>query len=126
MPKTMRRGSAGVNSDAPSVSQTTGAGAVALSKRAREQQEAVTVTTDASPEIVRTVGGKVFYLRDGVWTDAEYKSERALPEVRLRFASEEYFTLIRREPELAKFFSLGEDVVVIFKERVYHVTADTR
>src|SRR6185295_5221967 len=53
---------------------TTGAAGVQQSKRAREQQEALRVDTDstASPAI-KNAGGKTFYLRDGVWTDSEFK-----------------------------------------------------
>jgi hypothetical protein len=69
------------------------------------------------------VGSKTFYLRGGVWTDAELKPETRLPETTLRFGSEEYFDLLRRTPELARFFSLGERVAVVWDGRVYRVTA---
>ncbi|HEV3469747.1 MAG TPA: VIT and VWA domain-containing protein [Pyrinomonadaceae bacterium] len=108
---------------------TTGEVAVRESRRARAQQEAVRVDdadADAPADAearraVRKVGGKTFYLRDGVWTDAEFKPEARLPETALTFGSEEYFALVRREPELARFLALGERVVVVFKGRVYRV-----
>ncbi len=107
----------------PPVSATTGAGAVALSRQAREQQDADMITISPSQESVRTVGGKTFYLRDGVWTDSEYKADARLPETKTLFAGDDYFALVRREPKLAAFFALGEHVVVVFEGRVYRVSA---
>ena len=72
---------------------------------------------------MRKVGDKTFYLRDDVWTDAEFKAEARKPETTLTFGSDEYFALIKREPQLARFFALGERVVVVFKGRVYRVGA---
>ena len=67
------------------------------------------------------VGDKTFYLREGVWVDSEFKPEAKLPETALAFGSDEYFDLLKREPQLARFFSLGERVVVVYKGRVYRV-----
>jgi hypothetical protein len=70
---------------------------------------------------VRKVGDKTFYLREGVWVDSEFKAEAKLPETALEFGGEEYFALLKREPQLARFFSLGERVLVVYKGRVYRV-----
>jgi hypothetical protein len=58
-----------------------------------------------------------------VWTDAEFRADALLPETALTFGDEAYFDLIKREPQLARFFALGERVVVVFKGRVYRVQA---
>ncbi|HYN85083.1 MAG TPA: VIT and VWA domain-containing protein [Pyrinomonadaceae bacterium] len=107
---------------------TTGADAVQMSRQTRAQQDALRVIDGsesdegaAGRDAVRKVGDKTFYLREGVWTDAEFKAEARLPETTLVFASEEYFDLVRREPQLAKYLALGERVVVVFKGRVYRV-----
>jgi hypothetical protein len=68
------------------------------------------------------VGTKNFYNQSGVWQDAEFKAETKLPEINLRFASGEYYDLLKREKELARFFALGERVVVVWKGKVYRVT----
>jgi Ca-activated chloride channel family protein len=103
---------------------STGAIAVQQSKRDRAQQEAVTITDEdkvTSSAVVRNVGKKTFYLRDGVWTDAEFKSDARAPETVLTFGSDEYFALLKREPRLAEYFSLGEHVIVVHEGRVYRV-----
>ena len=69
----------------------------------------------------RNVAGKNFYLRDGVWNDSEFKAEAKLPVVKLKFASDEYFNLIGKEPKLAEYFALGQRVVVVWKGNVYQV-----
>ena len=103
----------------------TGAAAVRESKRARSQQEAVQVLkNEEASSAIRHVGGKTFYLREGdVWADSEFKPETRLPETSLIFGSEEYFALLKREPRLAEYFALGERIIVVFKGRVYRVTA---
>jgi Ca-activated chloride channel family protein len=111
------------NMAAPSAaaSATTGSLAVQESKRARKQQESERVEDADSAAAVRTVGGKTFYLREGVWTDAEFKREARLPETALSFGSDEYFALLQREPRLADYFALGERVLVVYGGRVYRV-----
>ncbi|HEY0385647.1 MAG TPA: VIT and VWA domain-containing protein [Pyrinomonadaceae bacterium] len=110
---------------AGAVKEKTGAVAVQQSKRAREQQEAERVPKDELSSAVRTVEGKTFYLREGVWTDAEFQTGARLPETMLEFGSEAYFSLLKREPRLAQFFALGERVVVVLDGRVYRVNAAT-
>jgi Ca-activated chloride channel family protein len=109
---------------APSVGTITGQRAVQASKKAKQQQAEVTVTSD--DEVIKTgtvkkVGTKTFYLENEVWTDSEFKEESKIPEIKLSFASKEFFDLIERETELAQFFSLGEQVVVVWKGKIYRI-----
>ena len=106
---------------APLMNTATGADAVQLSKMSREQQDASRVKDEDKSDSVRRVSNKTFYLVDGVWTDSEFKAESRLPETVLVFGSEEYFALLKQNPKLGSYFSLGEDVVVVFEGRVYRV-----
>src|SRR6185295_7590946 len=105
------------------VRASTGEGAVLQSKRAREQQEMVRLDKDQASSAIKTAGGKTFYLREGVWTDSEFKVEAKLPETVVKFGSDEYFALLKQKPELGTYFSLGEKVIVILDGRVYRVNA---
>lgn len=105
---------------------TTGTFAVQQSKRDRAQQDTVRVDADTPASVVRRIAGKTFYLRDGVWTDAEFSAEARKPETTLVFGSDEYFALLKRESRLAEFFSLGERVVVVYGGQVYRVNASTK
>lgn len=120
--------SAGSMAPAPkeAAKATTGESAVRESKRARAQQEVLRVDgaddeDAASGAAVNKVGDKTFYMRDGVWVDSEFKPESKLPETAVEFGGDEYFALIKREPQLARFFALGERVVVVYRGRVYRV-----
>lgn len=104
---------------------TTGQRAVRASKDAKEQQAAVSVTSDDDETIqtgmIKKVGLKTFYLEDGVWIDSEFKEEAKLTEIKLKFASNEFFNLIAKEKELAQYFSVGEKVVLVWKGKVYRI-----
>jgi hypothetical protein len=102
----------------------TGQAGVYQSKRARVQKEAIQVDKDEmSAAVVKRAGGKTFYLRRGVWTDAEFKADARLPETTVTFGSEEYFTLLKQKPALSQFFSLAEQLVVVLDGHVYRVNA---
>ncbi|HEX6046455.1 MAG TPA: VIT and VWA domain-containing protein [Pyrinomonadaceae bacterium] len=125
-----RRGFGNLNSvrppkDAPAPASvaTTGAGAVMDSKRARDQQERVLLKEEARTDAVRRVAGKTFYLVNGVWTDSEFKPDARVPETVVKFGSEEYFALVKQHSQLGNYFSLGDQVVVVFDGRVYRVNA---
>jgi Ca-activated chloride channel family protein len=112
----------------PAPMPTSGAAAVKDSKRERARQESLRVGEEeesvlSSSGVMRKVAGKTFYLRDGVWADAEFKADASLPETTLVFGSDAYFDLLKRERKLADFFALGERVVVVYKGRVYRVNA---
>jgi Ca-activated chloride channel homolog len=101
----------------------TGAEAIQLSKSARKQQDVDSVKDEAKSDAVRRVGGKTFYLDNGVWVDSEFKIETHLPETVLAFGSDEYFALLQQHSKLGSYFALGERVVVVFEGRVYRVNA---
>lgn len=108
---------------------TTGEGAVLASKDAKKKQESVSVMSDDAEvlrvdgqTVIKKAGVKTFYLENGVWVDSEFKEEARMPETKLQFASDQYFDLIAKEKELAQFFALGEQVVVVWKGKVYRIT----
>jgi Ca-activated chloride channel family protein len=128
--RTNNRGVSGGFSNAPPLAPkaadaraTTGAVAVQQSKRARAQQEVMRVEKESVSSAIKNAGGKTFYLREGVWTDSEFKAGTSLPETVLKFGSDDYFALLKQKPRLAEFFSLGERVVVVFEGRIYRVNA---
>jgi Ca-activated chloride channel family protein len=108
------------NASAPKVS---GVGAVRESVTVTRMKDADRAESEGRSGAVKNVAGKTFYLREGdVWTDAEFKADAKLTETAVAFGSDAYFDLIKREPKLADYFSLGERVVVVFKGHVYRVT----
>ncbi len=59
-------------------------------------------------EMVRDISGRVFVLRDGVWTETTYEEQ---PLLEIVFMSEAYFTLIELLPEIGPILALGERVI---------------
>lgn len=111
----------------------TGSGAVQLSKQQntlqsniksapakKEDKESAQVYIENTAQN-QFVANKNFFNQNGNWIDAEYKKENNLPEVDLKFASEEYFALVKREPGIAQYFALGQEVTVVWKGTVYNV-----
>ena len=113
--------------------EKSGAGAVGLST----QQNAMKMNTQAvagedkdekEQIIVRNtaqnqfVANKNFINQNNVWVDSEFTESSRLSEVSIKFASDEYFKLIEREPALAPYLSLGEQVVIVWKGKVYRIT----
>ena len=104
------------------LNEVSGEGAVKTIKDAKAKGVAEKIDKETSAS-VQNVGNKTFYMdENGVWVDAEFKFESKLTEIKLGFASKEFFDLIAKEKELAQFFSLGEQVVVVWKGKVYRVT----
>jgi Ca-activated chloride channel family protein len=110
---------------APKVLAQTGEEAVQLSKMQREAQDLIRLKDNTRKDAVKRVESKTFYLIDGVWIDSEFKAESQLPETVLVFGSDEYFALLKQNPKLGSYFSLGERVVVVIEGHVYRVNAPT-
>ncbi len=58
----------------------------------------------------RTVGGRIFVRRDGVWTDASHRDSVHVTVVAPY--SDAYFALVRALPELAPWLRAGDEVLV--------------
>jgi Ca-activated chloride channel family protein len=102
-----------------------GPGAVGRSRAEKELAKS-DVAVDFEPYLskVKTVGGKTFHLKNGVWTDADYNENLKVPTIDLKFGSDQFFDLIAKKPKLGEFFALGEKVVVVFEGKVYRVEAN--
>lgn len=110
-----------LNAPAPAPAAATGAGAVAKSRRDAAQLQATTVEADAGmlDEMTRgragiapttRIGGRLFILRDSVWTDLGHKDGQRV--VKVAPFSEAYFALLRALPELTKAVTLDGKVLV--------------
>jgi hypothetical protein len=71
---------------------------------------------------VRVVLGRAFYQHAGQWIDSRLQTSPAQKTQRIRFASEEYFSLLRRQPEAARIMALGQNVLFMQGGQAYEVT----
>ena len=72
-------------------------------------------------QAVKVVGGRAFFQNGSVWTDAAAQGRNSLKRTQVRFASEEYFELLRRNREVAGFLSLGNDIDVVVDDTLYQI-----
>ncbi|UPT73709.1 MAG: VWA domain-containing protein [Elusimicrobiota bacterium] len=94
---------------------------------ARMEKKAYDKLKDEGRTIVdtRTIGDKTFYRRGGVWIDADAEAAEAASArvVAVKARGAEYFALLAKEPALAKWFALGDEVTVLHKGTAYKVSA---
>ena len=71
----------------------------------------------------RVIRDKVFHYRGGAWIDEAY--EASMRTLSVRYLSDAYFGLLRIQPELARYVSLGETVTIVVGDgRAVVITAD--
>ena len=85
----------------------------------KDEKEQIIVRNTAQNQFV---ANRNFINQNSVWVDSEFNETSRLSEVSIKFASDDYFKLIEREPGLAPYLSLGEQVVVVWKGKVYRIT----
>jgi hypothetical protein len=86
---------------------------------AKDDEERVIIQNSATNQFV---ANKNFIIQNNVWVDTEFAEAAKLAEVNLKFGSDEFFSVLAKEKELANYFSLGDQVVVVWKGKVYRVT----
>ena len=102
-----------------SVQQNTAQLNTSIVDRSSAVEKQVIVRNSAQNQFV---ANKNFFNQSNVWVDADFKPELKQREVNLKFGSDEYFAVLNRERDLARYFALGEEVVVVWKNQVYRVT----
>lgn len=89
------------------------------------QSDGTAESAGYQPSPIQTVGSKTFIWRDSVWTDTTYNPDDAsAPRVTVEFLSDAYFDLLLELPELADYFAIGQQVIVVIDGTVYEVTAE--
>lgn len=114
-----------------SLKEERGAGAVRQSLQQNAMQANTVVSADAATGkdqiLIRNtarnqfVGNKNFFNQGNAWVDSEFSTAKSLPETVVKFGSDEYFALAVREPRLARYLALGEEVTVVWNGRLYKV-----
>lgn len=70
---------------------------------------------------VKNVLGRAVYQQDKFWVDSELQKRETKNVKRIQFNSDEYFTLLNKEPETAQFLALGQNVRFYHKNIFYEV-----
>ena len=73
----------------------------------------------------KSIGGKIFLLKSGVWVDQEYVNStktNSLKRFELKKGSQAYQKTLIDNPTLKAYFDLGTSVTVVYKDIVYMVS----
>ena len=102
------------------------AGSVAASDQAAERrfQEMKSAAKDEDAAKIRRIGGRVFILRDSVWTDAGQRD--TLDVITIAPYSTAWFALARALPEVRPFLGGDEAILIAGKRASVRVAADGR
>jgi Ca-activated chloride channel family protein len=98
--------------------QVMGVGAVKAAKATQAFKLEDRAAEVASERIIYK-DDKTFYLKDGVWTDSEYKD--GAPTSDIKFGSDEFYRLIAAKPGLAKYLSVSDKLIVVFAGVSYRI-----
>ena len=89
--------------------------AVGVSKDVQQLKQQNVVSPSVSREI-RYLGAKTFYFIDQVWLDSEYAAGGQT--IKVAYGSDAYFKLLSAKPELGKYLSLGEKIIVCWNDKL--------
>lgn len=95
-----------------------GKDAVVLSKNLSRLKESNAVASNERQSSVKTVDDKIFYLKDGFWTDSAMGT--ATKPIVVNFGSKEYFDLLKL-PGVSKYLAVGKQVMFTYKGQSYKV-----
>jgi hypothetical protein len=70
------------------------------------------------------VGGKKFFLRDGIWTQEDYQKDKEMPLVPVEQGSELYNQLMAKHSKLKLYFTgfADQSAIIVYKGTVYKLT----
>lgn len=85
-------------------------------------------TTDADGLFVPqnalvNVNDKTFVYQNGIWTDTTFQPDN-METTQIVFLSDDYFNLLIEMPELAEYFAVGENVIVVIDGTAYEVISE--
>jgi Ca-activated chloride channel family protein len=111
----------GVFGPAGAVPAASGEQAVKASQATKQYRTADTLSASLPQSAtMRTIEGKTFELKNGVWTDADFDAQKAPRIQTIKFASPEYFTLAN-DARIAKWLSVGEKVILVLGDKTIQV-----
>ncbi len=68
---------------------------------------------------IKQVGERTFFLRDEIWIDSEYKEGTKTKDI--SYDGRGYWDLVRKSPDVGRFFALGKKVIFIYEGIWYRI-----
>lgn len=76
--------------------------------------------TGRANEPIKQVNDRTFVLRDGIWTDTLYTSDK-MKLVPVVFLSDDYFKLLEQNPQIKDFLAIGNHLVIVIGNTAYEI-----
>jgi Ca-activated chloride channel family protein len=69
----------------------------------------------------RNIQGRAIYQNNGVWVDSEVTKVKNQSAKHIKFGGNEYFDLLKNQPDSAQFLALGNQVQFVLNDVLYEV-----
>jgi Ca-activated chloride channel family protein len=70
---------------------------------------------------VRNIQGRAIYNTGKFWVDSQVQLQKSQAVNRIQFASDEYFKLLKKEPQSAQFLALGKNIRFVMNNNIYEI-----
>ena len=70
------------------------------------------------------IAGRAFFQNGNQWVDNNVSKQNSDKSVRIKFGSDDYFTLLAQHPEAQPWLALGENVKLVLSSTVYDIYDD--
>ncbi|HQF43764.1 MAG TPA: hypothetical protein PK073_12710, partial [Ignavibacteriaceae bacterium] len=70
---------------------------------------------------VKIVSGRAFYQQDKYWIDSELQKQEIKNVKRIQFDSDDYYKLLKKQPQVSQFLALGKNVKFYYRNVLYEV-----
>lgn len=107
---------------------TSPSSAAATPNQGQQRRAAATdlVTPSELGQQTRTVAGKTFYLNGDEWVDSAVQTKIELAPKKVEFGSADYFDLLKKDPAIGKWLSLGPKLRFLYQGAIYQITNERR
>ena len=86
-----------------------------------EVKKEVQTRSEQYSQQARFAGNRAFYQNGNQWIDSEVQKQQNAKRQRVQFNSEQYFALVKQQPEIAPWAALGKNVQFVLKDTVYEI-----
>jgi Ca-activated chloride channel family protein len=76
---------------------------------------------DSAQQAARNIAGKTFFQNGAQWIDSELQRAKPSKNIRVQFASSDYFKLIAEKPAAAQWLALGSNVQFTLGDTLYEI-----
>ncbi|MCL2648980.1 MAG: VIT and VWA domain-containing protein [Phycisphaerales bacterium] len=72
----------------------------------------------------RVINSRAFFLNGNQWTDSRTQNAKPESHIKVVFGSTDYFDLLKKHPDAAQYFALGNNVTVELDGKIYDIVEE--